>query len=223
METGFDILKLRHCPLFDGLSDDELRGSLARLDARQCRVSKGEFLLRQGETARSLGILLSGRAHILHEDFWGSRDLIAGLEPGDLFGEAYACAGVPLGVSVQAEEDSAVLFLDVHRLLSQENDSRLLRNLLAVSARKNLQLNEKLTHVTRRTTRAKLLSYLSREATRQGSDNFSIPFDRQQLADYLAVDRSAMSQALGNLRRERLIDFRKNHFALLRHREDETL
>lgn len=220
MENPSDLPILCRCPLFAGLDGQELADALGQLNVRRRRVLRGAFLLRQGQDAGSFGILLSGRAHILREDFWGGRDLIAGLEPGELFGEAYACAGAPAGVSVQAAEDAAALFLDIRRLLAPEGDIRLLRNLLSVSARKNLQLNEKLVHVTRRTTRDKLLSYLSREAVRQGSGSFAIPFDRQQLADYLAVDRSAMSQALGRLRREGLIDFRKNRFTLLRPQED---
>ncbi|MGN8890954.1 Crp/Fnr family transcriptional regulator [Dysosmobacter sp. HCP28S3_G4] len=210
---------LMGCPLFSGVPAEDLPELLSALDARRQDFRRGSWLLRQGDTPVRLGILLSGRAHILREDFWGNRDIIAPLSPGELFGEAYACAGVPAGVDVQAEEDGAVLFLEVSRLSGVPGGADLLENLLSATARKNLLLNEKLSHVTRRTTRDKLLSYLSREAARQGS-TFTIPFDRQQLADYLAVDRSAMSAELGKLRREGLLDFRKNRFTLLRRPEE---
>ncbi len=210
---------LAGCPLFAGVPAEDLPELLSALDARRQDFRRGSWLLRQGDTPVRLGILLSGRAHILREDFWGNRDIIAPLSPGELFGEAYACAGVPAGVGVQAEEDGAVLFLEVSRLSGVPGGADLLENLLSATARKNLLLNEKLSHVTRRTTRDKLLSYLSREAARQGS-TFTIPFDRQQLADYLAVDRSAMSAELGKLRREGLLDFRKNRFTLLRRPEE---
>lgn len=210
---------LTGCPLFSGVPAEDLPELLSALDARRQDFRRGSWLLRQGDTPVRLGILLSGRAHILREDFWGNRDIIAPLSPGELFGEAYACAGVSAGVGVQAEEDGAVLFLEVSRLSGVPGGADLLENLLSATARKNLLLNEKLSHVTRRTTRDKLLSYLSREAARQGS-TFTIPFDRQQLADYLAVDRSAMSAELGKLRREGLLDFRKNRFTLLRRPEE---
>lgn len=210
---------LTGCPLFAGVPAEDLPELLSALDARRQDFRRGSWLLRQGDTPVRLGILLSGRAHILREDFWGNRDIIAPLSPGELFGEAYACAGVSAGVGVQAEEDGAVLFLEVSRLSGVPGGADLLENLLSATARKNLLLNEKLSHVTRRTTRDKLLSYLSREAARQGS-TFTIPFDRQQLADYLAVDRSAMSAELGKLRREGLLDFRKNRFTLLRRPEE---
>ena len=211
---------LAGCPLFAGVPAEGLPELLSALDARRQDFRRGSWLLRQGDTPVRLGILLSGRAHILREDFWGNRDIIAPLSPGELFGEAYACAGVPAGVGVQAEEDGAVLFLEVSRLSGVPGGADLLENLLSATARKNLLLNEKLSHVTRRTTRDKLLSYLSAQALAAGSSEFDIPMDRQQLADYLAVDRSAMSAALGKLRDEGVLTFRKNHFCLLGEERD---
>ena len=127
--------------------------------------------------------------------------------------------GVTLGVSVVAAEASAVMFMNVRRVLTTcgsacEFHSRLVRNLLSVLAEKNLRFNDKLTHMTQRTTRQKLLSYLSAESLRQGASEFDIPFDRQQLADYLSVDRSAMSNELCRMRDEGLLGFRRNHFVL---------
>ncbi len=210
-----EALLLSGCPLFDGISPEVLPALLARLDARRRTFRRAEFLLRRGDAPVRLGILLSGRLHILREDFWGRQDLIAAVEPGGLFGEAYACSSAPAGVSVEAEADGEVLFLDAGRISAAPAGAGLLENLLRATARKNLLLNEKLSHVTRRTTREKLLSYLSQEAARQGGSCFSIPFNRQQLADYLAVDRSALSAELGRLRRDGLLDFRKNQFTLL--------
>lgn len=211
---------LKHCPLFAHLSDRDLSVLLARLSPREQRFRQGEFLLRQGDAVPSLGLILSGSAHILREDFWGNRNLIAVVSPGQLFGEAYACAGAPAGVGVQAAADTAAWFLDVRTLLSLQPDTApfaapLLGNLLTITARKNLLLNDHLAHVTQRTTREKLLSYLSRESVRQHSADFYIPFDRQQLADYLAVDRSALSTELGRLRDVGRLTFHKNHFVLL--------
>ena len=111
------------------------------------------------------------------------------------------------------------MFMDVSRVLTVCGSAcafhaRLMRNLLAVLAEKNLQFSEKLTYMTQRSTRQKLLSYLSAESLRRGAREFEIPFNRQQLADYLSVDRSALSGELSKLRGEGLLDYRKNKFTL---------
>ena len=179
---------------------------------------KRQYLLRAGAPCSSAGLLLSGRALIIQEDFWGNRNVLAALTPGQIFAESFACAsGTPLTVSVAAEEDVRAAFLDFQRMLaacpsSCPCHSRLLRNLLAVLAEKNLSLNEKLTHMGQRTTRDKLLSYLSAQARRQGSPRFRILFSRQQLADYLCVDRSGLSAELGRLRDEGMLSFQRYQF-----------
>ena len=157
--------------------------------------------------------MLSGTVHILREDFWGSRSIVGLAGPGEIFAESYALAGEPLEVSVLAASDARVLFLRVETALT--GCGQLTRNLTALLAEKNLTLTRKMRHMARRTTREKLLSYLSAQALRSGGPEFDIPMDRQQLADYLAVDRSAMSAALGKLRDEGVLEFRKNHFRLL--------
>ena len=167
----------------------------------------------------SVGLLLEGAVLVVQEDFWGNRNLIARIQPGQLFGESYACSGAPLGVDVVADSPSRVLWLNVHRVLSVcpngcAYHSRLIRNLLSVLAEKNLRFKEKLDHMGQRTTREKLLSYLSAEARRQKSSEFDITFNRQQLADYLSVERSAMSAKLGKLREEGVLDFERSHFRL---------
>jgi CRP-like cAMP-binding protein len=80
---------------------------------------------------------------------------------------------------------------------------------------KNLELMKKINHITKRSTREKLLSYLSAEAKKQGSKSFLIPFDRQQLADYLCVERSAMSSELSKMRSEGLLEYQKSFFTLI--------
>ena len=183
------------------------------LDARERAYEKGAWLLRRGEWTDRLGLVLSGTVHILREDFWGSRSIVGLAGPGEIFAESYALAGEPLEVSVLAASDARVLFLRVETALT--GCGQLTRNLTALLAEKNLTLTRKMRHMARRTTREKLLSYLSAQALRSGGPEFDIPMDRQQLADYLAVDRSAMSAALGKLRDEGVLEFRKNHFRLL--------
>ena len=208
-------MEISALPLFRGIAAGELPALLDRSSAREVRFAKGELLLHRGETPRSLGLVLEGGVHIIREDFWGNRSIVGLAGPGEIFAESYALAGKPLAVSVLAATDGRALFLDAGHL-----SQRLSANLLALLAEKNLMLTEKMRHMARRTTREKLLSYLSAQALRAGTAEFDIPLDRQQLADYLAVDRSAMSAALGKLRDEGVLEFRKNHFRLLRREID---
>ena len=203
-------MEISALPLFRGIAAGELPALLDRSSAREVRFAKGELLLHRGETPRSLGLVLEGGVHIIREDFWGNRSIVGLAGPGEIFAESYALAGKPLAVSVLAATDGRALFLDAGHL-----SQRLSANLLALLAEKNLMLTEKMRHMARRTTREKLLSSLSAQALRAGTAEFDIPLDRQQLADFLAVDRSAMSAALGKLRDEGVLEFRKNHFRLL--------
>ena len=200
-------------PLFRDIAPADLASLLDCLDARERAYEKGAWLLRRGERTDRLGLVLSGTVHILREDFWGSRSIVGLAGPGEIFAESYALAGEPLEVSVLAASDARVLLLRVETALT--GCGQLTRNLTALLAEKNLTLTRKMRHMARRTTREKLLSYLSAQALRSGGPEFDIPMDRQQLADYLAVDRSAMSAALGKLRDEGVLEFRKNHFRLL--------
>lgn len=206
-------------PLFAGISEEGVDQVLACLSARPRHFDKQAMLLRAGD-APVMGLVLAGSVHILQEDFWGNRSLLGRAGPGDLFAEAFACAGVlRLPVSVEACEPTDVLLLDAGRLSAVcpaacPHHAQIIRNLLRLMAEKNVGLARKVEHMARRTTRDKLLSYLSAEARRSGGSAFSIPFNRQQLADYLAVDRSAMCSELSRLRDEGLLDFHRSAFVL---------
>ncbi|MDY5612034.1 Crp/Fnr family transcriptional regulator [Dysosmobacter sp.] len=208
-------MEISASPLFRDIPAGELPALLNQAAAREVRFAKGELLLHRGETPRSLGLVLAGGVHIIREDFWGNRSIVGLAGPGEIFAESYALAEKPLEVSVLAAADGRALFLDAGHL-----SERLSANLMALLAEKNLMLTAKMRHMARRTTREKLLSYLSAQALRAGTAEFDIPLDRQQLADFLAVDRSAMSAALGKLRDEGVLEFRKNHFRLLRREDD---
>ena len=193
---------------------------LSCLETREERFPKNTFLLRTGDTAESIGLVLSGSVLVVQEDIWGNRNILSKAGPGQTFAAAYACApGSLLNVSVLAETPVTAMFLNVKRVLNVcpsacEHHSRIIRNLLGELAEKNLRFGEKLTHMGQRTMRAKLMSYFSAEAQRLGTYEFDIPFSRQQLADYLAVERSGLSLELGKMRSEGLLDFHKSHFIL---------
>lgn len=211
---------LQSSGLFSGISENELSAMLSCLDAKKEDFPKGAFVLCTGDTVESIGIVISGNVLIIQEDIWGNRNILSKAVPGQTFATAFACAsGSRLNASVIAETPVTAIFMNIKRVLNIcpaacEHHSRIIRNILNELAENNLRLNEKLTHMGQRTTRAKLMSYFSAEAQRLGTYEFDIPFSRQQLADYLAVERSGLSLELGKMRSEGLIDFQRNHFIL---------
>ncbi len=218
MERHYGIIKA--CPLFFGVEMDNLPALLGCLGAQAKVYPKGSAVLSAGAPARSAGIVLEGAVQVCREDADGNRAVLAAMEPGDLFGEAYACAGVDsLPVSVWAERESTVLLLDIGKVSTVcpsacSFHQSLVKNLLRVLAQKNVFLTGKMEHLAKRTLREKLLSYLREQAALQGGGTFTVPFDRQGLADYLCADRSALSRELGNLRREGILEAEKNRFRL---------
>ncbi len=218
MKEYFSTIK--KAAIFSGVDEAELDSMLGCLGARMQTFKKGDYVLRVGDCPESVGLLLSGSVLVVQEDFWGNRNIRTRIAPGQVFAESFACVpGAVMDVSVAADENSAVMWLGVQRVLSTcptacAHHSRVIRNLLSDLASNNLRTNEKLTHLSCRSTREKLLSYLSAEARRQGRTEFTIPFNRQQLADYLSVERSAMSAELSKMQREGLLTTNKNDFIL---------
>lgn len=217
-----DLKVLMGSELFSGVQEAELRAMLNCISPLRRKFPKGGVLLSEGQHTRAFAILLSGGVHIVQEDAWGNRNILSALGPGEIFGEAFAARPEDaLNVSAVAIAPTEALFLEVGRVLSTcpsacPHHRRLIENLLGSLAGKNQRLSEKLAHISQRSTREKLLSYLSAESRRRGARAFEIPFNRQQLADYLSVDRSALSTELGKLRAEGLLDFERSHFKILR-------
>ena len=214
------ITLLKRTKLFSGIGDADILSMLNCLNATVREYSKGEYAFRQGEYIRNLMILAEGRLHIQKEDYWGNLNILNEIRPGEMFGEAYIVPNSgPLMDDVIAIEESVVLFFDMERILTVcpsacPFHTRLIKNIFYTISDKNKSLVQKLSYMSQRSTREKLLSYLSDEAKRQNSSSFSIPFNRQQLADFLSVDRSAMSNELCKLRDEGILDFHKSEFAL---------
>lgn len=211
---------LRNSSFFSGMSDDEILSVLHCVDARTVTRKNEEYIFHAGESISEMGLVLSGSVLVVQEDVWGRRNIMSRIEAGDIFAESYAATpGSVLNISAVACERCEILLLNVGRLLTVcpsacGHHSRLIRSLVTVLSRKVLQFNEKITHMSRRSTREKLLSYLSAESVKQGTRSFDIPYDRQQLADYLCVERSAMSAELSKLQREGLLRTNRNHFEL---------
>ncbi len=211
---------IRSSQLFNGISEKELAGMLTCLDAKMKKFPKDEFILRAGESTEYIILILEGSVLLVQEDIWGNRNILSKAGAGQSIAATFACApGAVLNVSAVSQTPVTALFLNVKRILTVcssacEHHNRVVRNLLGELAEKNLQFNEKLTHMSQRSTRGKLLSYLSSEARRRGSYEFDVQFSRQQMADYLAVERSGLSNELGKMKAEGLIDFERNHFIL---------
>lgn len=220
-------MKFSEIPLFRGIGQRELEPLLDCLHARTRAYQKGETILPAGRATEYVGVVLSGRAVISFDDAWGNTSILGDIAPGAAFAEAYACMpGQPLLVSVLAAEDTSVLFLNVGRMMASCTDAspfhaRLTRNLLSVCAEKNLRLSRKIQHTSSKTIRGRLMSYFSECARGHGRDSFRIPYNRQQLADYLGVDRSALCGELSKMRRDGLIAYDGNLISL-RGRKAET-
>lgn len=222
MKDGASIDLLSKVSLFQGIEKKDIGSMLACLQASKRTFLKNETILRAGEIISHLGIILSGRGQIIREDIMGNRNILSNLEVGDMFAEAFACAeSQRLPFQVVAISECKVMFLDYRRIVTTCSSScyfhtSLIQNMMKILAVKNVLLTQKMEHMTKRSTREKLLSYLSEQAAKSNSKIFSVPFNRQELADYLCVDRSAMSNELSKLKEEGLIDYHRSDFRLLK-------
>ncbi|NLV68710.1 MAG: Crp/Fnr family transcriptional regulator [Spirochaetes bacterium] len=214
----YELLKMH--PLFSDISAEDIKHILSCMDSRQQHFVKGSYIFIAGSSYPRIGILLSGRAQVIKETFHGDKMIIGTIETGAFFGETYACVGMPeMPVSVEVVEDCKVLLLDVNKMLKTCNDScsfhhKLIANLLKIVATKNMLLNKKMSYITHKTIHGRLLAYFEDQAEAAASDSFRIPFNRNELADYLCMDRSAMSRELGRMKKEGLLTFNKKTFRL---------
>ena len=194
---------------------------LTCLNAKVIHFNKGETKIEEGSSARDVGIVLSGSVQIIKIDFYGNRSIISKIESAQLFGESFACADiVSVPISVIASENSEIMLIDCKRITKTccnacEFHNQIIINLLQIMAMKNIFFNQKAEITSKRTTREKLLAYLEQQAKINNSNSFSIPFDRQELADYLEVDRSGLSAEISKLRKEGLLECKKSNFRLI--------
>ncbi len=212
---------LRKSNLFSGVAEYEIGDMMSCLNPRLKHFEKNESILRAGEQLHSIGMIVQGTAIIQQEDFWGNVSVLDDLHPGLMFAEIYAAMSqIPMDITVLATSDCDVMFFDISELTTQcgtacNYHSRLIQNIMTSIARKNIALNQKIDCISKRTIRDKLLAYLSAESIRAHSSSFDIPFNRQQLADYLFVDRSALSNEISKLTKEGVITSVRNHFEIL--------
>ncbi|MBQ4037827.1 MAG: Crp/Fnr family transcriptional regulator [Clostridia bacterium] len=219
MKKYFKILK--SCPLFADIAEDEMGAMLDCLGARVTSFGKKYTILAEGTAARHVGIVLSGSVQVIQNDWFGNRSIVGQMGEGEVFAEAFAAGGVEsLPVSVIAAEDSEILLIECHRILHAcckvcSFHQRLIFNLMKDLAVKAVQFHQKLEITSKRTTREKLLAFLAQQQKKSGKAKFTIPFDRQDLADFLEVDRSGLSTEIGKLQREGMLRAVKREFELL--------
>ena len=220
MKEFFPILQTTS--LFFGMKSEDLEAMLGCLGATVVRIAKGDPVFLEGDKAGFVGVVLEGCVQVVRDDFYGNRSILTHAEKGDLFAETFACANIEImPVSGYAVKDSLIMLLSCQKMLTVCSatclfHNQLVKNLLKVVAQKNLNLNSKIQFMSQKTTKEKLMAYLLDQAKKNGSPEFTIPFDRQALADFLGVERSAMSAELGKLKKAGILDMKGSHFHLIR-------
>ena len=218
MQSNLEIL--RSCPLFQGIEMQNLGEMLACLNAKRVIQPKNALIFQEGDPANCVGVVLSGALQIEKIDFYGNRSIVDRIAPPQIFGESFAFSGVEaMPVRCVAIEESEILLLECSRIVHTccnacAFHSQMILNLMRVIAAKNLAFNQKIAILSRRTTREKLMTYLLEQAKRSGSASFTIPFDRQGLADYLSVERSALSAEISRLRADGVLESDRSRFIL---------
>ncbi|HZK33673.1 MAG TPA: Crp/Fnr family transcriptional regulator [Tissierellaceae bacterium] len=214
-----DYLSLSKTKLFHEMSYQDIEKVLQCLKYRVKSFKKEECIFSIGDETQEVGLVLSGSVFIENNDFWGNRSILAAIPKDHIFAESYALANEKLKVNVIAAEDTEVLFLNTQSLTTMCSKAcyfhtQLIQNLLSISSANNIRLSQRILNTSSKTIRGRVISYLSQESQKHRTNKFNIPLNRQELADYLNVDRSALSNELGKMRDEELLSFHKNKFQL---------
>ena len=215
-----DVSKIKNTILFRGMSEKEISDALEGLRAVTKKYKKGATILHAGSVTKRMGLVLEGSVTIENNDVWGNRTIFSHVGKNQFFAETYGLlANEPMLVDVVANEDCNILFLSIGSLgrgfPDQESwTAKIMNNLLIISTQKNLTLSGRIFHTAPKTIRGRVMSYLNSVSIQKGMTEFDIPFDRQQMADYLNLDRTALSKELRKMKDDGLIDFHKNHFHL---------
>lgn len=211
---------LSQCPLFEGIGYRDLKTMMSCLNGKISTVTKGNPVFLEGDEAQLVGVVLSGAIQVIKDDYYGNRSVLSILQPGESFGEVFACAGLDtMPVSVIAYKDSDILLLDCRHVLNMCSHScqfhnLLIQNLLKGIAQKNIAFTKKIRYMSKKTTKEKLMSYLLDQAKLHDNLEFVIPYDRQALADYLGVERTAMSAEISKLKKAGVLDTKGSWFCL---------
>ena len=212
---------LKKLPIFFDLNDKEITSILTFFNCFEKYFQKNEFIFEIDKKIDKIGIIILGEINIIKEDFWGNRNILNKFKSGEIFGEVFALSKSSSNIMVEASQNCKILFLDLKNfsINSEKNSEEIIKfltNIFKISLKKNILFTEKLEHISKKSVREKIISYLSTEAQKNKTNSFLIKFDRQELADYLFVERSALSRELSSMKKEGLIDYKKNHFTLIK-------
>lgn len=205
--------------LFRGCTEEDVQIIAKQLNFRKANYKKGTIIFAEGSIVTEIGLVLYGSVQLEHNDIWGGKTILGIVDTGSIFAEAYACIpNEPMMINAVSNEDCEILFINVPKLLNpcfhHPKQHRLIQNLVIMCAQKNIQLSKRSLHTSPKTIRSRLFSYFSEQISAQGSNKIILPFDRQQLAEYLNLDRSALSKELGKMKKDGLIEYRKNIFEI---------
>jgi len=214
-------MRIEEISIFEGIGTEELNATLGCVGCERLRYKKDNYIKLTGDSADFIGIVLEGTIQVVQDDYNGRRTITGNVTAGHIFAEAFACAGVPgMPVDILAATDCEVILLDKNRILNPcsracNAHNRIIQNLLKLMAKKNMILNQKLTILSHTTTQEKVLAYLQTVARQEKSNKFTIPFDRQGLADYLGVERSALSAEISKLQKQGVLVTKRSYFELI--------
>ena len=216
-------------PLFQGLEREEISEVLQKFHGLIKHFSKSDYIYLAGDCVENLCVVLDGTVQMIKEDIWGEKSIIANLGAGSVFAENFlGKLGDRSVVSYFVASDSEILMLPLGRALFEANTAskasqRLMCNIVSILADNNTRLIEKTEILCKKTLRSKILAYLEQEARNKQSHQFTIPFNRTDLANYLDADRSALTRELARMKDEGIIDYTKNTFSLLKSTHNEAL
>ena len=213
------IKNLEECILFKNIENSQILPLLNCLEYKIKEYKKNQLVFQNGCKTNNGGIVLNGALQIVQYDYFGNRSILSRIEENQLFGISYSLCNLALPICIEASTDSVILFINADKIITPckklcQNHIVLMNNLLNILARKNVNLNQKIECLSKRTTREKILNYLTQKSIENNSKTFNIPHDRQGLADYLCVERSAMSAEITKLQKEGLIKTKKNYFEI---------
>lgn len=217
IDVDIDVLKL--CPLFANVAESDIHTILSCLNSFAKSYPKDDFIFVAGEKPHEVGVVMRGSVTLFQEDYWGNKSLVEKISTGGLFAEAFVSAKAPIALHVVAASDTEILFIDYDRIMTLCSSACafhqvLIKNIVSAIAFKNIALMRKLEHISKRSIQEKLLSYLSEQAIAHNSSQFTLPFSRQELADYLSIDRASLSRSLSLMKDRGLIDYQSNKFTL---------
>lgn len=217
--------KLAHSELFKGLEPAEIKALLESLTTTQKNFESGEYVQHINDTYDKIGMVISGSVHMIAEDFWGNRNLIRKFEPLEFYGDAHSLTLLPMFFDIIAVKPSELLFIKTSEIFTPKgkfglSQQILLKNMISIMSHKKLEYMHKADFLSNRSIRDKISAYLSEQARRKCSNEFQIPYNRQDFADFLAVDRSALSRELAKMQKEGIIKFHKDHFVLIDEKRD---